>query len=48
LKKKKDIFLMIRTTQKEKDNILKSAKLEGFETMSTYIKWLYRKHGGKK
>jgi len=41
---KKD-YLQIRVTQAEKEEIAESAKKQGFDSISAFILWLFRKFG---
>jgi len=45
-KRKRD-FLQIRITAEEKREMQKSAKKNGFDTVTAFILWLFRKHGRK-
>ncbi len=41
---KKD-YLQIRVTQVEKEEIITTAKKQGFDSISAFILWLFRKFG---
>ena len=45
-KLKKD-FLQIRITSEEKREIQRSAKKNGFDSVTAFILWLFRKYGRK-
>lgn len=39
----KDTWLQIRITKEEKEKIKKVGKQEGFDTISSFLLWLFRK-----
>lgn len=40
-------LLQIRVTEDEKEEMRSCAKAKGFDTISSFILWLFRKHGKK-
>jgi hypothetical protein len=43
----KESYVQIRVTAEEKQEIQKSAKQSGFDTVTAYLLWLVRKYGNK-
>jgi hypothetical protein len=43
----KEKFIQIRVTEQEKEEIQAHAKKNGFDTVTAFFLWLFRKHGKK-
>jgi hypothetical protein len=43
----KEKFIQIRVTEKEKEEIQTQAEKNGFDTVTAFFLWLFRKHGKK-
>lgn len=46
-KETKDRFIQIRVTEQEKEEIQDHAKKNGFDSVTAFFLWLFRKHGKK-
>ncbi len=42
---KKENYIQIRVSDEEKEDIKEQAKKQGFENISSFILWLFRKFG---
>ncbi len=43
----KDKFIQIRVSEQEKDEIQEQAKKSGFDSVTAFFLWLFRKYGKK-
>jgi hypothetical protein len=43
----KNDYLQIRVTREEKEEIRQECKKQGFDSVSAYLLWLFRKFGKK-
>lgn len=43
----KDKFIQIRVTEQEKEDIQAQAKKNGFDSVTAFFLWLFRKYGNK-